>query len=64
LYLLDDPFSAQNDAVATHIFHQLGDFLKGKAVLLISNQVQLLQDSQSIILVSNGMVTSSSVKDS
>lgn len=49
IYLLDDPLSAVDVKVGKHIFNRcVKTFLKGKIVLLVTHQVQYLQDDQDI----------------
>ncbi|XP_018565518.1 probable multidrug resistance-associated protein lethal(2)03659 isoform X2 [Anoplophora glabripennis] len=60
IYLLDDPLSA----VDTHVGRQLFDdcicgYLKGKCVVLVTHQLQYLQDVETIYLIDDGKVYAS-----
>lgn len=52
VYLLDDPLSALDPAVAKHIFDEcFKTFLKRKTVLLVTHQVQFSTPAQKILLL-------------
>lgn len=51
-YLLDDPLSALDSAVAKHIFDEcFKTFLKKKTVLLVTHQVQFSTPAQKVLLL-------------
>ena len=55
LYLLDDPLSAVDPAVATKIFNKcINGFLSKKARILTTHQHQYLKDISKILLLENG----------
>lgn len=55
IYLLDDPLSAVDTHVGKHIFEQcVKRFLKDKACVLVTHQLQYLQDVQHIVLMNMG----------
>ncbi|RZC36634.1 multidrug resistance-associated protein, partial [Asbolus verrucosus] len=57
-YLLDDPLSAVDVYVARQIFEKcILNYLKHKCVILITHQVQHLQDANRIYMVDKGKVT-------
>ncbi|XP_018565535.1 probable multidrug resistance-associated protein lethal(2)03659 isoform X2 [Anoplophora glabripennis] len=57
IYLLDDPLSAVDSNVGKHIFEQcIRGFLRNKCVVLVTNQLQCLQDADQIYLLQNGKV--------
>lgn len=52
IYLLDDPLSALDSAVAKHIFDEcFKTFLKRKTVLLVTHQVQFSTPAQKVLLL-------------
>jgi ABC-type multidrug transport system fused ATPase/permease subunit len=52
IYLLDDPLSAVDSAVAKYIFDEcFKTFLKRKTVLLVTHQVQLSAPAQKVLLL-------------
>ncbi|XP_053204533.1 ATP-binding cassette sub-family C member 4-like isoform X2 [Panonychus citri] len=58
IYLLDDPLSAVDAHVANLIFERcIRDFLSGKAVLLVTHQIQFLQKASKIVLMHDGKAT-------
>ncbi|KAL0756460.1 hypothetical protein Bca101_094128 [Brassica carinata] len=58
IYLLDDPFSAVDAHTATSLFKEyVMDALAGKAVLLVTHQVDFLPAFDSVLLMSDGEVT-------
>ena len=55
IYLLDDPLSAVDAAVATHIFDQaIRGFLKDRIVILITHQLQFVKSATKILLLKAG----------
>lgn len=52
IYLLDDPLSAVDPKVANHIFNQcMKQYLKDKCVILVTHQLQFLEDADNIIVL-------------
>ncbi|XP_054158561.1 ATP-binding cassette sub-family C member 4-like, partial [Oppia nitens] len=50
IYLLDDPLSAVDAQVAKHIYNKcIIDYLKDKACILVTHQIQLIQKSDKIL---------------
>ncbi|KAJ4954025.1 hypothetical protein NE237_030857 [Protea cynaroides] len=57
IYLLDDPFSAVDAHTATSLFNEyVMDALSGKAVLLVTHQVDFLPAFDSVLLMSDGEI--------
>lgn len=57
LYLLDDPLSAVDSHVGRHLFDQcIRQQLQGKMVILITHQLQYLQNVDQIIILERGRV--------
>ncbi|KAJ4953538.1 hypothetical protein NE237_030370 [Protea cynaroides] len=57
IYLLDDPFSAVDAHTATSLFNEyVMGALSGKAVLLVTHQVDFLPTFDSILLMSDGEI--------
>lgn len=57
VYLLDDPLSAVDSHVGRHLFDQcIRSHLKEKTVILITHQLQYLQNVDQIIAMSHGKV--------
>jgi ABC-type multidrug transport system ATPase subunit len=55
--ILDDPLAAVDSHVAAALFYSLiVERLKDKAVLLITNQVQFLRDTDHIVVMDNGRI--------
>ncbi|GAB4834510.1 hypothetical protein Ancab_032767 [Ancistrocladus abbreviatus] len=55
IYLLDDPFSAVDAQTATSLFNDyVMEALPGKAVFLVTHQVDFLPDFDSILIISDG----------
>lgn len=55
IYLLDDPLSAVDPHVANHIFDKcINGYLKDKTVILITHQLQFIQDSDKIAVMNDG----------
>ena len=57
MYLLDDPLSAVDAKVAVHLYKDcIQDLAKrGSTVILVTHQVRLLKDADSILIINNGM---------
>ncbi|KPM02613.1 ABC transporter-like protein 1 [Sarcoptes scabiei] len=54
-YLLDDPLSAVDTAVAKHIFEKcIKQFLKKKVVILVTHQLQFIKQADQIVILKNG----------
>ena len=69
IYLLDDPLSAVDAHVGRHLFDQcIKGFLKDKIVVLVTHQLQYLQNADQIVLLEHGKVeavgTYESLRDS
>lgn len=57
IYLLDDPFSAVDAHTATSLFNEyVMEALLGKAVLLVTHQVDFLPAFDSVLLMSDGEI--------
>ncbi|TYI53568.1 hypothetical protein E1A91_D11G013800v1 [Gossypium mustelinum] len=57
IYLLDDPFSAVDAHTATSLFNEyVMEALSGKAVLLVTHQVDFLPAFDSVLLMSDGEI--------
>ncbi|XP_044727747.1 ATP-binding cassette sub-family C member 4-like [Chrysoperla carnea] len=57
IYLLDDPLSAVDVNVGKHIFHEcIEKYLKGKTRILVTHQIQHLQNVNYIVVLKNGKV--------
>eukprot|EP01132_Coremiostelium_polycephalum_P009298 gene9298-11395_t len=58
IYLLDDPLSAVDAHVGRHLFHKcFKGILKGKTVILITNQLNYIPHADQVILLKNGTVS-------
>ena len=56
-YLLDDPLSAVDVHVGRHLFNNcIRGYLKNKSVILVTHQLQYLQDADEIIVMKKGRV--------
>ena len=56
-YLLDDPLSAVDVHVGRHLFRKcIRGFLSDKAVILVTHQLQYLQEAEEIIVLKNGKI--------
>ena len=56
-YLLDDPLSAVDVHVGRHLFSKcIRGLLKSKAVILVTHQLQYLQEADEILVLKNGKV--------
>ncbi|XP_046598085.1 ATP-binding cassette sub-family C member 4-like isoform X1 [Neodiprion lecontei] len=57
VYLLDDPLSAVDTGVARHLFEKcIKGFLDQKTRILVTHQVQYLQQADTVIVLDRGMV--------
>lgn len=57
IYLLDSPLSALDPHVAKHIFEKCFEqFLKGKICVLVTHQLERLQNVQQVITLNNGRI--------
>ncbi|XP_046623156.1 ATP-binding cassette subfamily C member 4-like isoform X3 [Neodiprion virginianus] len=57
VYLLDDPLSAVDTGVARHLFEEcIKGFLDQKTRILVTHQVQYLQQADTVIVLDRGMV--------
>uniref|UniRef100_A0A3B4B7U0 ATP-binding cassette sub-family C member 5 n=1 Tax=Periophthalmus magnuspinnatus TaxID=409849 RepID=A0A3B4B7U0_9GOBI len=57
ILLLDDPLSAVDACVGSHVFHKaIRGAAKGKTVLFVTHQLQYLPDCDDIILMNNGQI--------
>ncbi|CAF4159510.1 unnamed protein product, partial [Rotaria sordida] len=55
IYLLDDPLSAVDVKVARHLFQKsIKNYLADKICILVTHQIQFLQDATKIIMLNNG----------
>ncbi|CAF4743672.1 unnamed protein product [Rotaria sp. Silwood1] len=55
IYLLDDPLSAVDVKVAKHLFQKsIKSYLADKICILVTHQIQFLQDATKIIVLNNG----------
>ncbi|KAK4880306.1 hypothetical protein RN001_008452 [Aquatica leii] len=57
IYLLDDPLSAVDPDVSKQLFKScIKEYLRHKTVILVTHQLQYLQDVDHIIIIDNGYV--------
>ncbi|XP_044727742.1 ATP-binding cassette sub-family C member 4-like [Chrysoperla carnea] len=64
IYLLDDPLSAVDVNVGKHIFHEcIEKYLKGKTRILVTHQIQHLQNVNHIIALQDGEIKSEGTYD-
>lgn len=57
IYLLDDPLSAVDTLVGKHIFQNcVKTFLRDKACVLVTHQVQYLKKSSHVVLMNSGRI--------
>ncbi|CAG2118678.1 unnamed protein product, partial [Medioppia subpectinata] len=55
IYLLDDPLSAVDTHVAKHIYQKCCiEYLKDKATILVTHQIQFLKDAHQILVLNDG----------
>lgn len=65
IYLLDDPLSAVDAHVGRHLFDQcMRTFLRGKTIILVTHQLQYLQNADQIIILDKGRVVDVGTYDS
>jgi ATP-binding cassette subfamily C (CFTR/MRP) protein 4 len=58
IYLLDDPLSAVDAHVANQIFYGcIRDYLREKCVILVTHQIQFLQDMDKVLLLEKGKIS-------
>lgn len=57
IYLLDDPLSAVDTHVGKHIFDKcIRDYLRNKTCVLVTHQLQYLQNLKHVVLLSRGRI--------
>ncbi|XP_037372212.1 ATP-binding cassette sub-family C member 12 isoform X6 [Talpa occidentalis] len=57
LYLLDDPLSAVDAHVGKHVFEEcIKKTLRGKTIVLVTHQLQLLESCDEVILLEDGEI--------
>ncbi|XP_063224666.1 ATP-binding cassette sub-family C member 4-like isoform X2 [Bacillus rossius redtenbacheri] len=57
IYLLDDPLSAVDASVGRQLFHEcILTFLKGKTRVLVTHQLQYLEEADHVVLMNNGRI--------
>ncbi|KAL1140805.1 hypothetical protein AAG570_000733 [Ranatra chinensis] len=57
IYLLDDPLSAVDSHVGKHLFEDcITGYLKNKTIILVTHQLQYLNNVDNIILLENGTI--------
>ncbi|KAH0816056.1 hypothetical protein GEV33_006734 [Tenebrio molitor] len=60
VYLLDDPLSAVDVHVANRIFYEcIRGYLRNKCVVLVTHQIQFLENVDTVVLLDRGRVTAS-----
>lgn len=65
IYLLDDPLSAVDSHVGRHLFDQcIRQQLRGKIVILVTHQLQYLQNVDQIVILEHGYVKAVGTYDS
>jgi ATP-binding cassette subfamily C (CFTR/MRP) protein 4 len=58
IYLLDDPLSAVDVHVANQIFYRcIRDYLRDKCVILVTHQIQFLQDMDKVLVLKKGNIS-------
>uniref|UniRef100_A0A1A9X4D6 Multidrug resistance-associated protein lethal(2)03659 n=1 Tax=Glossina brevipalpis TaxID=37001 RepID=A0A1A9X4D6_9MUSC len=58
IYLLDDPLSAVDSHVARHLFDQcMRNYLSEKIVILVTHQLQFLEQADLIVIMDQGRIT-------
>ncbi|KAF9970265.1 hypothetical protein BGZ73_007064 [Actinomortierella ambigua] len=58
LYILDDPLSAVDPKVGRSLFQNcIKEFLRGKARVLVTHQLQYIQDCDNVLVLEQGEVT-------
>ncbi|KAJ8983684.1 hypothetical protein NQ317_003472 [Molorchus minor] len=64
VYLLDDPLSSVDARVGKHLFNEcICGYLKGKCVVLVTNQLQYLKNVHNIYLIQNGKIQGTGAYD-
>lgn len=64
IYLLDDPLSAVDTHVGKHLFEQcMRGYLKEKVVILVTHQLQFLQQADQIVILEKGLCLFNSVRN-
>ncbi|CAM4781960.1 unnamed protein product [Rotaria magnacalcarata] len=64
IYLLDDPLSAVDVKVSKHIFERsIKNFLCDKVCILVTHQIQFLEDATKIIVLENGEMVQTGAYD-
>ncbi|CAM2724338.1 unnamed protein product [Rotaria socialis] len=64
IYLLDDPLSAVDVKVSKHIFERsIKNFLCDKICILVTHQIQFLEDATKIIVLENGEMVQTGTYD-
>ncbi|XP_077301168.1 ATP-binding cassette sub-family C member 4-like [Arctopsyche grandis] len=59
IYLLDDPLSAVDSDVGAHIFQKcISGYLENKTRILVTHQLQFLENADCIIVLENGKISS------
>ncbi|KAL9978592.1 hypothetical protein ACROYT_G016126 [Oculina patagonica] len=57
IYLLDDPLSAVDAKVGKHLFERcIKEFLEGRIRILVTHQLQFLEQTDSVVMLRNGSV--------
>ncbi|XP_047107556.1 ATP-binding cassette sub-family C member 4-like [Schistocerca piceifrons] len=57
IYLLDDPLSAVDTHVGKHLFDEcINSYLANKTRILVTHQLQYLQDADIIVILNNGRI--------
>ncbi|KAL3283027.1 hypothetical protein HHI36_006186 [Cryptolaemus montrouzieri] len=57
IYILDDPLSAVDTRVGQHLFHEcIIGYIADKIVLLVTHQLQYLEDADQIVLMKDGSI--------
>lgn len=57
ILLLDDPLSAVDACVGSHVFHKaIKEFSKGKTILFVTHQLQYLPECDLVILMRDGQI--------
>ena len=55
IVLMDDPLSAVDAEVSSHLFHEcIMGVLKGKTVILVTHQIHLIPEADKILVLNNG----------
>ncbi|KAJ9073003.1 hypothetical protein DSO57_1021223 [Entomophthora muscae] len=60
LYILDDPLSAVDPNVGRHLFsNAIMGFLKGRAVVLVTHQLQFIRECHRVVILDQGSIQKS-----